>query len=366
MGKRVVLAVTNDLTGDQRVHKVAMSLLNAGRIPVLVGRHLPGSRPLSRPYECVRFTLIFRKGPLFYLNYNLRLFWFLLFVNVDTIVSNDLDTLAAVYLAGRLRRKGIVYDSHEYFTEVPELVNRPGVRRIWEKLESLIFPRLTSVYTVNQSIASIYTEKYGVDVKVVQNLPPAVRPEPIPGFLPESFTGHPIILYQGAVNVGRGLEQIIQSMEFLPEMRLIIAGAGDIRKQLELLTEKLRLNDHVYFPGMVPFENLSWYTRQAAIGISIEQDIGLNYRYALPNKLFDYMQAGLPVLTSDLPEIRRVVESVGFGRIINRFDPAFLATTIKEMMNDEEQMKTWKHNALTAFPLYTWETQEPLLLSVYT
>ncbi len=365
MGKRVVLAVTNDLTGDQRVHKVAMSLLNAGSIPVLVGRHLPGSRPLKRPYECVRFTLIFRKGPLFYLNYNLRLLWFLLFVKVDTIVSNDLDTLAAVYLAGRLRRKAIVYDSHEYFTEVPELVNRPVVRKIWEKLESLIFPRLKAAYTVNQSIASIYNQKYGVDVKVIQNLPPAVRPEPIPGFLPESFTGHPIILYQGAVNVGRGLEQMIQAMEHLTEMRLLIAGAGDIRNQLELLTDKLRLNDHIYFPGMVPFENLSWYTRQAAIGISIEQDIGLNYRYALPNKLFDYMQAGLPVLASDLPEISRVVESVDFGRIIDRFDPVFLADTIKEMMNNVEQMKTWKHNALTAFPSYTWETQEQLLLSLY-
>jgi glycosyltransferase involved in cell wall biosynthesis len=364
MAKIVVLAVTNDLTGDQRVHKVAISLLKAGAAPVLVGRRLPASKPLARSYQCIRFNLIFRKGPLFYLNYNVRLFWFLLFAKADIFVSNDLDTLAAVFLAGRLRGKKIVYDSHEYFTEVPELVNRKGVRRIWELLEQLIFPKLTSVYTVNQSIASIYKEKYGTPVEVIRNLPPASRPEPSPGFLPGSFDGHPIILYQGAVNVGRGLEEMIKAMELMPEMRLLIAGDGDIRKPLEGLVEELRLTEHVFFTGMVPFENLCWYTRQALIGISIEQDIGLNYRYALPNKLFDYMQAGLPVLASDLPEIKQVVEEAAFGKVVSCFEPAFLAETILEMTANPGQMQQWKLNAVKAFPKFTWEKQEPLLIKM--
>ena len=364
MGKRVVLAVTNDLTGDQRVHKVALSLLKSGHAPVLVGRRLPASKPLTRSYQCIRFNLIFRKGPLFYVNYNLRLFWFLLFVKADIFVSNDLDTLAAVFFAARLRAKKIVYDSHEYFTEVPELVHRPGVKRIWEMLEAFIFPKLDSVYTVNQSISSIYEKKYGVHVQVIRNLPPAARPEPTPGFLPERFSGHPIIHYQGAVNMGRGLEQMVRAMEFLPEMRLLIAGDGDIRKQLEVLMQELRLTERIFFTGMVPFENLCWYTRQAAIGISIEQDIGLNYRYALPNKLFDYMQAGLPVLASDLPEIKQVVVEAAFGQVVSCFEPAFLAETILQMTANPGQMQQWKQNAIKAFPKYTWETQEPQLIKM--
>jgi len=364
MGQKLILTVTNDLTGDQRIHKVAMSLLKAGMEPVLVGRKLPLSLPLNRPYPCVRLRLLFRKGPMFYVCFNLRLFLYLLFCNADRFLANDLDTLPAVWYAGRVRRKPVIYDSHEYFTEVPELVHRPRVRRIWERLEAHIFPKLTRVYTVNESIASIYQEKYGVPVGIVRNLPRQDRKEPEPGMVPENFTGCPVILYQGAVNVGRGLEEIIRAMEHLPEMRLIIVGEGDIRKDLIGLVQTLGVGDRVYLPGRVPFENLAWYTRQATIGISIEQDIGLNYRYALPNKLFDYMQAGLPVLASDLPEIRRVVEEAQFGTIINRFDPVYLSDTIRSMTKDQEKMQQWHLNALKSFPRYTWESQEPTLLSL--
>jgi glycosyltransferase involved in cell wall biosynthesis len=198
----------------------------------------------------------------------------------------------------------------------------------------------------------------------VKNLPLQNRIEPEPGTFPENFAGCPVILYQGAVNIGRGLEEIIRAMEHLADLRLIIIGDGDIRKELTKLVQDLGVGDRVCLPGRIPFENLAWYTRQATLGISIEQDIGLNYRYALPNKLFDYMQAGLPVLASDLPEIRRVVEDAQFGIIINRFDPAYLSDTIRGMIKDQEKMKRWHQNALKAFPRYTWESQESTLLSL--
>lgn len=364
MGQRIILTVTNDLTGDQRIHKVAMSLLKAGMEPVLVGRKLPQSQPLNRPYPCVRLRLLVRKGPAFYLFFNIRLFLYLSFCKADRFLANDLDTLMAVWYAGRLRRKPVIYDSHEYFTEVPELVHRPRVRRIWERIESQILPKLKSVYTVNESIARIYQEKYSVPVGVVRNLPLQNRREPEPGRLPENFAGYPVILYQGAVNIGRGLEEIIRAMEHLPEIRLMIIGDGDIRKELIGLVQTLGLEDRVYVPGRIQFENLAWYTRQATIGISIEQDIGLNYRYALPNKLFDYMQTGLPVLASDLPEIRRVVEDAQFGTIINRFDPVYLADTVRSMILDKDQLMQWRQNALKSFPRYTWESQESTLLSL--
>ncbi len=364
MGQTIILAVTNDLTGDQRIHKVAMSLLKAGMEPVLVGRKMPRSLPLNRPYRCVRLRLLFRKGPMFYVCFNIRLFFYLLGCRADRFLANDLDTLMAVWYAGRLRRKPVIYDSHEYFTEVPELVHRPRVRRIWERMEEHVFPRLKTVYTVNESIARIYQEKYRIPVGIVKNLPLQNRIEPQPGTFPENFAGCPVILYQGAVNIGRGLEEMIRAMEHLVDMRLIIIGDGDIRKGLAQLVQDLGVGDRVCLPGRVPFENLAWYTRHATMGISMEQDIGLNYRYALPNKLFDYMQAGLPVLASDLPEIRRVVEDAQFGIIIRQFDPVYLSETIRSMIKDQEKMKQWHQNALKAFPRYTWESQESTLLSL--
>jgi glycosyltransferase involved in cell wall biosynthesis len=365
MNKRVILAVTNDLTGDQRIHKVAVSLIKFGYQPVLVGRRLARSLPVARPYGCRRFRLLFKKGPLFYFIFNIRLLVYLLFVKADIFLANDLDTLPAVFVAGKIRRKKIVYDTHEYFTEVPELVNRPFVKGIWEFIEAKIFPRLTSVYTVNSSIAKIYQSKYGIPVAVIRNVPSADVPVPASGSLPDGFTNRPIIIYQGAVNVGRGLEEMIHAMPLMPDYHLLIVGDGDIKEQLKDLVSRLDLGGRVFFTGRVPFDQLSWFTRQATLGMSLEQDIGLNYHYALPNKLFDYMQSGIPVIASDLPEIRQIVENVKFGLIVDRFDPEYLSQAIISILNNPELLQTWRERALNAAPGYTWEAEEKELLNFF-
>jgi glycosyltransferase involved in cell wall biosynthesis len=362
MNKRVILAVTNDLSGDQRVHKVAMSLIKSGYEPVLVGRRLTHSMPVSRPYACRRFRLISTRGPFFYILFNIRLFFYLLFVKADVFLANDLDTLPAVFIAGKIRRKRIVYDSHEYFTEVPELVNRARVKRIWEHIEGLIFPRLVSVYTVNTSISNIYKQKYGIDVKVVRNVPSGNRPEPIAGILPAGFTDRPVIIYQGAVNIGRGVEEMIRAMPMMPDFHFLIVGDGDIKDQMEDLARHLDLGARVHFTGRVPFDQLAWFTGKAALGMSLEQDIGLNYHFSLPNKLFDYMQAGIPVIASNLPEIKQIVEKVGFGVIVDRFDPEYLSQTIRSMLYNTELLRLWRENALKAAPDFTWESEEKELM----
>jgi glycosyltransferase involved in cell wall biosynthesis len=365
MNNRVIVAVTNDLSGDQRIHKVAVSLMKFGYEPVLVGRLLPGSAPLKRPYSCKRFRMLARRGAVFYAAFNIRLFFYLLFSRADTFLANDLDTLTAVFLAGKLRSKRIVYDSHEYFTEVPELVGRPAVKRVWEQIESRIFPGLTSVYTVNDSIADIYRGKYGIPVKVVRNLPLPASHDATPGHLPEGFAGFPIIIYQGALNLGRGLEAMIGAMEFLPQCRLLIAGDGDKRVELELLVSARGLGERIHFAGRVPFEQLSWYTVQASLGVSLEQDLGLNYHFALPNKLFDYMHAGVPVLASDLPEIRRVVEDAGFGIVISRFDARYISTVIEDILADPGKLREWSEAARMAAPRYVWETEEKVIEEIF-
>lgn len=365
MHKRVIITVTNDLSGDQRIHKVAMSLMKFGYEPVLAGRRMVHSMPVERSYECRRFRLPFVKGPLFYLAFNIRLFLYLLWVKADIFLANDLDTLPAVFLAGNIRRKKIIYDSHEYFTEVPELVHRPRIKKIWEMTEAFIFPRLQWVYTVNSSIAKIYVQKYHVPVQVIRNVPSTPGPEKGNGNLPAGFTGRPIILYQGAVNVGRGLEEMIHALCLMPDFHFLVAGDGDIKVQLEELVKRLELGDRVFFAGKVPFDQLAWYTRQATLGMSLEQDIGLNYHYALPNKIFDYMQAGVPVIASNLPEIRQVVEKVGFGVIVERFDPGYLSDTIKSMLYNPDLLRMWKENALSAAPDYTWEQEERELLAFF-
>src|SRR6056297_1687310 len=172
--KRIIVSVTSDLVSDNRVHKVCTTLHHAGFNVLLAGRKLPQSLPLaSRSYDTRRFRLLFRKGPLFYLCFNLRLLFFLLVSKADVLLANDLDALPANFLASKVKRCPLVYDSHELFPEVPELVDRPRIKRIWEWLERKMVPGLAHAFTVRESIARYYREKYGTSFRVVRNVPRA-------------------------------------------------------------------------------------------------------------------------------------------------------------------------------------------------
>ena len=362
MSRRILIAVTNDLSGDQRIHRIAGTLHDAGHDVRVVGRVLPRSLPLApRPYRTHRMRLMFRRGKLFYLEYNFRLFFFLLFAKADVINANDLDTLLGGYWAARLTGAELIYDSHEYFTEVPELIHRPGARSVWLLLEKWLFPRIQKAYTVNASIAAIYREKYGMDVQVVRNLPLRKDfPEP-PG------SGEKILLYQGALNLGRGLELLIDSMAHLPDFRLWIAGRGDVDAQLRAQVKQKNLIERVSFLGFVPLEDLHRITAEASLGLSIEEDLGANYHFASPNKVCDYIQAGVPVLVSDLPEMRALVTAYEVGHVLDSRDrnPEALAARIRELFQSGA-LARWRENCRQAAAELTWEREQEKLLQIYS
>ena len=327
---------------------------------LLVGRFLPGSPTIKRNYLTKRFSLFFNKGPCFYAEYNFRLLLFLLFSKTDVLLANDLDTLTANFLAAKLKNKPLVYDSHEYFTEVPELINRPKVKKIWSWLERQMVPKVNAAYTVCDSIARIYSEKYLIDFKVLRNLPRARKVSSS-----NTVTNEKTILYQGAVNVGRGLEQAILAMQFIEHAKLIIAGDGDIKADLERLVKKNKLQNKVEFKGRLSLEKLGALTQQADLGLSIEEDLGLNYRFALPNKLFDYIQAQVPVLISNLPEMRNIVKKYQIGEITNTLEPVELANKIEDSLKSISKREMWHKNLKIAATELTWENEEKIIQDIY-
>jgi glycosyltransferase involved in cell wall biosynthesis len=364
VGQRIYIAATNDLLIDQRVHRTAITLMESGAVPVVIGLRRPGSQPLpQRPYPTHRLRPVFQRGFLFYLGVNLRLFCYLLFSKAGTLVSNDLDTLPAMFLVARIRNKKLVFDSHEYFTELPELVGRRFVRRVWETLEGNLLPRIRHGYTVCRPIADAYHEKYGITLAVVRNLPLAWQ-GPDAGE-DGSYLPSDVIIYQGAVNVGRGLESMIRAMAYLEKYRLQIYGDGTITGDLLRLRDSLALGDRVEFMGRIPFEELRSRTREAALGISLEENLGLNYYYALPNKLFDYIQARVPVLVSDLPEMSRIVTDYGVGQVLRDREPEKLAVQVNEMLSSAEMRKEWSRNLQVAAAELCWEKEAEKLREVY-
>jgi glycosyltransferase involved in cell wall biosynthesis len=357
MAKQVIIAVTNDLVTDQRVSRIADTLLEEGYKITLVGRILPHSASLNRNYPIKRFKLLFSKGVLFYATYNIRLFFYLMVTRFDAVLSNDLDTLLASYMASKVKGKCVIYDSHEYFTEVPELVNRKFQQRAWESIERLIVPKLTYAYTVSGSIAAAYKKKYGTGFQVIRNLPTKKN-------FNEQVKEN-ILLYQGALNKGRGIELMIKTMKFLPDYKLWIAGAGDIENELHALVTELHFEDTVIFLGRIPAQELYNYTIKAKLGLSFEEDLGLNYRYALPNKLFDYIQARIPVLVSDLPEMKLIVKKYKIGALLESKEPKVIANQINTLLNNSKEMELYQSNLKIAAQELCWENEKQKLLPIF-
>ncbi|MCK6650530.1 MAG: glycosyltransferase family 4 protein, partial [Bacteroidia bacterium] len=273
--KKAIVSVINDLSTDQRVHKVCSSLQAMGYDVTLVGRKQRKSLPLQeRAYRTKRMFLLFEKGPLFYLEYQKRLFWYLIFHKVDVLVSNDLDTLLPNFLVAKLKGAELVYDSHEIFCEVPELQNNPMKKNIWKRLERWIFPRLKHVFTVNDSIAKIYSEEYKVPVKVIRNIPPLANQRKLKPSTKQEL-GIPqnkkVIVLQGAgINIDRGAEEAVDAMQYVTDAVLMIVGSGDVIALLHQMVKKLNLTEKVIFVGKVPFEKLLQYTHHADLGLTLD------------------------------------------------------------------------------------------------
>lgn len=365
--KKVIVSVTNDLSTDQRVDKVCCTLTSMGFNVFLTGRRLPGSFPLTREYRTHRMRLLFRKGPFFYAEYNLRLLLLLIFNRADLLVSNDLDTLPANYIAHKLKSIPLVYDSHEYYTGTPELVNRPFVQGIWKRIEKFIFPKLDNIFTVNESIANLYFQEYGKCLNIVRNVPrkAMIKTEYTPtqlGFDPDK---HLIILQGAGINIHRGAEEAVLSMQYIDNAILLIVGGGDIIESLKAIVQNSDLTQKVIFIPRIPYAELMKYTSAAEIGLTLDKDTNINYRFSLPNKLFDYINAGTPVLSSPLPEIKKIIDQYDVGMLIENHDPKHIASKLQYMIENNYKLKL-KDNLQRAAVELNWENEEKTLKLVYS
>lgn len=360
------MSVISDLVTDQRVHKVCTTLHNQGYDVLLIGRKKKESLELgSRDYKTRRIGIKFQSGPLLYANFNLKLFFLLLFTKADILHANDLDTLLPNYLVAKLRRLPLVYDTHEFFTGVPELAKRPVIRKIWSSLESWIFPGIKYVFTVNESIARLYSQKYGNEVIPMRNVPFFVAELSLEKPM-EFDIKEKILLYQGAgINIQRGVEELVESMLYVEGAILFILGGGDALEQIKDKVKALALIHKVLFIGKVPFKELRKYTKHAHLGFSIDKDTNINYHFSLPNKLFDFIHEGVPVLASRLPEVEKIVKEYQVGGFIESHDPRHIASCIQHMIEDEEKLKFYRKNALEAAPQLCWQKEEEKLISVY-
>jgi glycosyltransferase involved in cell wall biosynthesis len=365
--KRVYMTVSSDLATDNRVHRTCSVLEALGFQIFLFGRKKKSSPPMpQRSYNVKRLQLYFEKGPFFYAALNMRLFLILLFQKFDFIFANDLDTLPAAYLASRLKRKPIIYDSHELFTEVPELVSRPLIQNCWSILEKWMLPRIGEMITVNASIARIFEKKYKVQTHVVRNVP--IRLEHIDPH-PKSFLGltdeQTMLIIQGSgLNVQRGVEEAVMAMALIPNAVLFLVGDGDVMPSIKAMVKQMQLQDRVRLIGRVPYQELLKYTAAADLGLALDKPLSLNYALALPNKVFDYIQAGTPIIASSLIEIETLVNKHNCGIIIPEVTPQQIAESIHTLIEDPKRLAAYKSNCQKAAETEHWDADKQVLIEL--
>lgn len=343
--------------------RICSSLSNAGHEVTLVGRELSNSKPISsEQFHQKRFKLFFNSGKLFYFEYNLRLFLFLLFSSWDVVHSVDLDSLLPGYLVSRLRRKVCVYDAHEYFTEVPEVVERPMVKRAWEWVASFCIPKLRYAITVCESLSEVFGGKYGINFIVVRNVPFL---KPLPEIKRIRTEGKKVLLYQGVLNDGRGLEEMINALSELNHCELWMAGEGDLSASLRDLVDKNGLGSRVKFLGRLSPSELAEVTLKADLGLNLLKNKGLNYYYSLANKAFDYIQAGLPSLNMAFPEYLKINEEHGTFVLLEDLGNRTIINSVQELFADENRYEEFSLKCQKASRILTWENEEKKLVRLY-
>ncbi|QHL86788.1 glycosyltransferase [Nibribacter ruber] len=357
MPEKILFTVTTDLRHDQRMQRIATTLAQAGCQVTLVGRKLPNSQPLpSAPYGQHRLSCVFHKGPLFYLEFNLRLFFWILRAPVDILGIVDADTALSGVLAAKVRRLKVTYDAHELFPQMPEVVNRPLVKKIWSWCERLAFKGADQTYTVSASLAEYFQNQYQRPVAVVRNMPFQVEMLPMP-------QQPPYFIYQGALNVGRGLECLLHALQGT-EARLMICGTGPLEQELKNLAKQLQVEDRVQFMGNVPPEQLIMLTQQAIAGIMLLEQTGLSYYYSLANKFFDYVQAGIPQVCVNFPEYRALNQVHEVALLVD-LEVQQVREALQRLLLDQPHYARMQHACLQARQNWNWSIESQRLLQIY-
>lgn len=354
--KKVYFCVTNDLRFDQRLTRMGNSVKALGTDVVLVGRRPIDDSKLNIELPHSRITCFFKGGPALYVEYNLKLLFLLLIRKWDVVVANDADTLMACGLAAYLRRKTLVYDSHELFTEVPELKGKNFKRWIWHMIQRLWVPSARLAITVGPKLAVRLSDMYHKKFHSIRNVP----------FMKEveGKRQNRVLLYQGTLNVKRGLEEALLALVKLEQWSFWIVGTGPLERDLKQMVIDLGLKDRVVFYGGVSPDQLHPLTCTATVGINILHGDSLNYYFSLANKFFDYVQAEIPSICMSFPEYQALNDTHEVAVLIEKCEVDHVVEAVKAL-EDAQLIETLSNNCKLAKKDWNWEKEEVLLKTIY-
>ncbi len=375
---KITLLVLNNFTNDARVHKEAATLASAGHAVSVIALWQSGlpEREEQAGYRVIRMRLRSRPWrnkiiapPVKYLEFAWRVLRFARKEPAQVYHANDANTLPAAWLAARRTKAALLYDAHELETgrNFGSSHLASVYRNVWAWPEKILIHKTRTVITVNTSVGDEIARLYQIPKPyVVMNCPVWQPPQTSERLrreleIPASYK---IILYQGRVAAGRGIENFLTAIQQVQGTVGVVLGDGP---SLEELRQRAQSGEwqRVYLPGKVPLSDLPDYTASADIGMVLIQPTCLSYRLSLPNKLFEYLHAGLAVVGSDLPEIGRVIREHQVGEVTDPDDTGMIAASLHRLLDDPDRLERVKANARQAAAHFTWQQESQRLLEIY-
>lgn len=355
---KILIVATSTLKGDQRLHRIASSLTEAGLQVTLWGRRFDTAdfddyTGNGLPYSFERLPCHRQKGPLAYLEFWVALWQKLNQADVDIICAVDADTVIPVHHAALAKGIPWVFDAHEWMSEVPEVTHRPVIRTIWRLIEKLYIPKAYSAYTVSSTLAAIFSRQYGLPFRLVRNMPVLEAPD-------EASTSPfhtPYLIYAGVINEGRGIECLASLDGKLP-MPVIFCGDGDLFEYY-----RQQSFTQLHFAGFKPPKELKQYIQHSYAGLLLLNPTSESYRLSLANKFFDYTAAGIPCIYPALPEYQALTKDYPVG-IPCHYSLESIELAISQILDANEYEKH-RLAAQEARRAWHWHQEVPQLLRAY-
>jgi glycosyltransferase involved in cell wall biosynthesis len=344
----VVFAMTGDLVRNGRaLRQIRVLKRLADRVHVVAGRadeagHLLGERVHYYPYAVPDGS-----GVSFFWNLHRTVKSIVSTIDGSIYHASDLYVLPATESAAKQAEAQLVYDARELYPFVHGTTGKPWAKLFWSQLEGRFIVDADLVMTVSDSIAERLVDAYGVARPVVlHNVPDPADIEPS-SHIREQLglrSDDLVVLHLGQIREGRGGSVLVEAMRDVHGAVLVFIGNGPERLHLVEMVDNLGLDAKVRFLSPVPYDQVMNVAAGADVGVSLLEDTCLNHRFALPNKLFEYLMAGLPVVVSDFPELGRVVRDHDVGLAVDPASPPAVAAAIQYMVDEPQQRDKWRKN----------------------
>ena len=357
-GLDVLLVVSSDPLYDSRSSKYLSSLLEAGFRAKVIGISSDGTTDMSD--NLVRIPITQRTGKKFFLQFYRRILPEMRKFSPKIIIAGDLFSLLPAVLKKRknLRRNSsprLIYDSKELYEELPSLKLKRSSYLFWELVEKISIRYVNQVITVNKSIADILEEKWHLPTTVIMNVPDVAQKLSFGERSLDKVT----LAFSGGLQSGRGLHNLIKLLTLLPrKYELRFVGDGSLRTELETLAASLNLSDRVHFTGRVKHSEVIDELSRATLGIYLMENSGLCHYLALPNKLFQFINAGLPVVVAAFPEMANIVSKFEIGAAVDPTDIKAAASKVLELTGNQEHYTRLVKNCEKAAGILNWQLEK--------